>query len=152
MKTYRFQTEMLQHEGMDAAYILFPYSVKQEFDTLGQVKVRAVFDDSVEYRGSLAKMGMAQHCLGVPKKIREQLGKKPGDRLGVTITKDEEPRVVPIPEDLRKELSMNGLEEAFGKLSYTKRKNQVESVLGAKKPETRVSRINAIINALRKSD
>jgi hypothetical protein len=36
----------------------------------GQVKIKAVFDDKVEYRGSLAKMKSECHILGLTQEIR----------------------------------------------------------------------------------
>lgn len=40
MKSYSFQAQIQKHDGMDAAYITFPYDVEQEFGTKGQVKVQ----------------------------------------------------------------------------------------------------------------
>lgn len=122
MKTYNFQAEILKHENMDAAYITFPYNVEEEFGSKGQVKVKAIFEGKIEYRGSLAKMGLDCHCLGITKKIRELLGKRPGDFIQVTLYMDNDPRIVEVPEDLKEELQKNMLKETFIKLSYTKQK------------------------------
>ena len=137
VKTYRFQAEILKHEDMNAAYITFPYDVAEEFGVKGQVKVKAVFDGNIEYRGSLAKMGLDCHCLGMTKEIRGLLGKNPGDVVTVSLHVDNEPRFVDIPEDIKTGLKSSGLDEAFQKLSYTKQKEYVVSIMSAKKLETR---------------
>ncbi|MBP1990999.1 YdeI/OmpD-associated family protein [Paenibacillus eucommiae] len=152
MKVYSFEAEILKHDDMDAAYITFPYDVQKEFGAKGQVKIKAIFDGEVEYRGSLAKMGLDHHCLGITKKVREQLGKRPGDRIQVRLNKDEEARIVEIPADLQEELQAHKLEQAFLKLSYTKQKEMVESIGHAKKAETRLRRISNFINNLRRDE
>ena len=132
MKTYQFQAEIIRHKEMDAAYILFPYSVEEEFGTKGQVKVKAVFDEKVEYRGSLANMKLAFHCLGLTKEVRGALGKQPGEFVDVSIQQDNEPRVVEVPSDFAKVLVENELTEAFGKLSYTNQRILAEGIQNAK--------------------
>ncbi|BBI33744.1 DUF1905 domain-containing protein [Cohnella abietis] len=149
MKIYRYKAEILKHDSMDAAYVTFPYSVEEEFSTKGQVKVKAIFDNTVEYRGSLANMGIGYHCLGITKKIRELIGKQPGDEISVEIQADNEPRIVDIPSDLEIQLQSHELTEVFSRLSYTKRKEYVEAVTSAKKPETRNNRITKVINDLK---
>jgi hypothetical protein len=148
MKVYPFKAEILQHEGINAAYITFPYDVVEEFGMKGQVKVRVLFDEKVEYRGSLVKMGLDYHCLGITKMVREQIGKKPGDTVNVTLYQDNEPRIVEVPEDLMEQLQLHKLEETFLKLSYTKQKELVAGVINSKKSETRNKRILGIVNSL----
>jgi hypothetical protein len=148
LKTYNFEAEMMKHEDMDAAYITFPYKVEEEFGTKGQVKVKVVFDESVEYRGSLAKMGLECHCLGIPQKTRVILRKGPGELVQVNLHKDEESRVVEIPDDLKIKLQQNQVEEAFSSLSYTRQKTIVESIVSSKKAETRTNRIKNVVHTL----
>ncbi len=152
MKTYQFQAEILKVEDMDAAYITFPYNVFEEFGVKGQVKVKAVFDNKIEYRGSLAKMGLDCHCLGMTKKVRSQLGKMPGDVVVVDLKADDEPRIVDVPEDVTMQLKSTGLEESFKRLSYTKQKEYMVSIMSAKKPETRNKRITELMESLKRSE
>ncbi|MBD2871138.1 YdeI/OmpD-associated family protein [Paenibacillus arenilitoris] len=148
MKEYRFQAVIQKHEGMDAAYILFPYNVEEQFGTRGQVKVRAVFDGAAEYRGSLANMGMDAHCLGIPRKLRQQLGKQPGDVVQVLLSEDNEPREVTVPEPFLQELLKHGAWDRYEALSYSSRKKLADSISGAKKPETMAKRMEAAIRSL----
>jgi hypothetical protein len=66
----------------------------------GQVKIKAVFDDKVEYRGSLAKMKSECHILGLTQEIRNKLNKTFGDEVFVSLTEDKEERIVEIAEDI----------------------------------------------------
>ncbi len=148
MKIYEFDAEIKKQHSIDAAFIEFPYDVEKEFGVKGQVKVQATFD-GCEYRGSLAKMGHNCHILGMTQKIRAEIGKKPGDTVHVILKKDDEPRIVEIPEDFKQLLEEN--EQAmsfFDTLSYTNRKEYVQWIASAKKSETHEKRIKDTITML----
>lgn len=99
---YAFEAIIKQNGGINATFVEFPFSVKEAFGKTGQVKIRAVFDRKVEYRGSLAKMGGDCHILGLTKAIREKIGKSFGDSVEVELWEDQEERIVEIPEDVVK--------------------------------------------------
>lgn len=140
MKVYEFEAKILQPEDKVGAYIEFPYNAEAEFGRKGWVRVVATFD-GLEYRGSLANMGMGCHVLIITKKIREELRKQHGDILKVTIVEDFEPRVIEIPEDFNTLLLNNERAKIeFDKFSYTKRKEIVDWINDAKKEETREKR------------
>ncbi len=82
-KQYAFDAVLQKVPDLDAAYVEFPYDVRQEFGQ-GRVKVHATFD-GVPYDGSLVRMGTPGHIIGVLKAIRKQIGKQPGDMVHVTI-------------------------------------------------------------------
>ena len=82
-KTYKFNAMIKKVEGIDGAYIEFPYDVKEEFNK-GRVKVHATFDD-FPYDGSLLRMKNPCHIIGIRKDIREKIGKQAGDVIHVTI-------------------------------------------------------------------
>lgn len=82
-KLYTFNAIIKKVDDMDAAYIDFPYNVKEEFGK-GRVPVTATFD-GVEYNGSLVRMGTKHHIIGIRKNIRAQIGKQAGDQILVTI-------------------------------------------------------------------
>ncbi|MCX7923721.1 MAG: YdeI/OmpD-associated family protein [Clostridia bacterium] len=148
MDIYEFNAVIQKHDGMDAAFIEFPYDVEQEFGTKGQVKVHASFDGH-EYRGSLAKMGYRCHCLGLTQKIRKTIGKNPGDTVHVIIKRDEQPRVVEVPEDFEKLLGENeAANKFFNELSYSNKREYVQWIVSAKRVETRNKRLEDSINKL----
>jgi hypothetical protein len=146
-KEYVFEAQMKQSGTMDAAYIEFPYKVKEEFGTGGQVKVKA-FIDGVEYRGSLAPMGLGSHCLGITKAVRSQAGKHFGDILSIRLWRDTEPRIVEVPEDVQKLLEEQGLSGTFSRLSYSKRRACIAAITGSKRPETREKRVRELVEDL----
>ena len=75
---------------MDAAYIIFPYDIREEFGK-GRVKVHATFD-GVPYDGIIVNMGVKDadgntcYIIGITKAIRKAIGKTFGDTIAVTIT------------------------------------------------------------------
>jgi hypothetical protein len=149
MKTYEFEAVIQKHPELDAAFVEFPYDVEKEFGTKGQVKVVATFD-GYEYRGSLAKMGHPCHRLGLTKQVRAAIGKNPGDTVHIVLKKDEEPRVVEIPDDFGRLLDQHPtVRKYFEGLSYTHRKEYIRWITEAKKQETRDNRLQKAIEMLR---
>jgi Uncharacterized protein conserved in bacteria len=145
----RFEARIYQVEGMNAGYIEFPFSVEELFGTRGQVKVKAIFDGKVEYRGSLANMGRNCHTLGLTIAIRQSLSKNFGETIIVELERDLEVREVSIPDDAQHLLNENPDEKAFfEKLSYTHRKEYINWITSAKREETRAKRLIQFIGKL----
>lgn len=82
-KIYEFEAVIQKVEGIDGAYIDFPYDVRGEF-MKGRVKVHATFN-GVGYDGSLVRMKTVNHIIGLRKDIRALIKKQPGDIIQVTI-------------------------------------------------------------------
>ena len=144
-----FSAPIIQVEGMNAAYVEFPFNVEELFGTRGQVKIKALFDKQVEYRGSLTNMGRNCHTLGLTQEIRSKLGKSFGDLVEVELERDLDVREVVIPDDVRALLNENPEEKAyFEKLSYTHRKEYTNWISSAKKEETRAKRLVSFIEKL----
>lgn len=143
MKTQEIQfTAIIKQNGeMNAAFVEFPFSTEKLFGKKGQVKIKATFDNAVEYRGSLAKMKSDCHILGLTQDIRKQLGKTFGDEVSVSLIEDREERIVEIAEDIAVVFDENSkAKELFDKMSYTHRKEYIRWIEEAKKPETREKR------------
>lgn len=83
-KTYEFEAVIRKVDGIDGAYIEFPFDVRTEFGR-GRVSVDATFDGE-PYRGSLVRMGTPCHIIGIRKDIRVRINKQAGDTVKVTIT------------------------------------------------------------------
>lgn len=144
-----FVATIVQHEGMNAGYIEFPFSVAEIFGTRGMVKVKAMFDVKVEYRGIMSNMGTGCHILILTQEVRRKLGKSFGDSVSVEIVQDLEKREVVVPEDVQAVLDENSDERAFfEKLSYTHRKEYINWIISAKKAETRTSRMVSFLEKL----
>jgi uncharacterized protein YdeI (YjbR/CyaY-like superfamily) len=87
--------------------------------------------------------------IGILKAIRTQLHKAVGEEVHVTLERDDGPREVDVPEDLAKALEVAGVAEAFGALSFTRRREITTGVAAAKRPETRQRRIEAAVQELK---
>lgn len=101
------------------------------------------------YRSTVASMG-GRFMVGVSAENRAAAGVRAGDEIDVDLEPDTEPREVTVPDDLAEALA--GEEDArrfFESLSYSKKRWFVESVTGAKKPETRKRRVEQAVTMLR---
>jgi len=150
MEKLSFDAEILDAEiGIDAAYVKIPFDVKAGLGSL-RPKVKATFDRKVIYRGLLVRMQTPFHMLLLRKDVRAELGKKIGDIIHVEIELDIEPRVVEIPDLLQKELDKDPeFKQFFEKLSFTHQKEYVNFITEAKKEETRIRRIDKVLQMLR---
>lgn len=86
-RRYEFRAILHKNPDMDAAYIEFPWDVRQAF-AKDRVAVHATFD-GYPYDGQLVRMGTACHIIGVRRDIRLLIGKGPGDEIFVTIRERE---------------------------------------------------------------
>ncbi|MGA2094729.1 MAG: YdeI/OmpD-associated family protein [Candidatus Acidiferrum sp.] len=147
MKKYKFKAKIEASDG-GGAYVLFPYDTETEFATRGRVPVKATFN-GLSYTGSLMKYDKPLHVLGMPKAIRDQTGKGPGDTVEVVVWKDEAVRTVEVPAPFEKLMKKEGLLPVFEKLSYTHRKEYCRWIAEAKKEETRLKRLEKAIEMLK---
>ena len=86
-KIYEFDAVIRKVDGIDGAYIEFPYDVKKEFGK-GRVKVKAAFDGELNL-GSLVRMKTPGHIIGLRKDIRTKINKQAGDVVHVVIQERE---------------------------------------------------------------
>jgi len=147
MKKYKFKAEIQAGDG-GGAFVLFPFDVQKEFGTNGKIPIEVTFDGAPD-RSALIRYGYPQHLAGVPKAIREKIGKQPGDHVEVVLWKDETPRTVEIPEAFAKRLEKEKLLAFFEALSHTHRKEYVRWISEAKKEETRKARFEKAIVMLK---
>jgi bifunctional DNA-binding transcriptional regulator/antitoxin component of YhaV-PrlF toxin-antitoxin module len=89
-KTYKFEAEIKKVPGIDGAYVVFPYDIRQEFG-MGRVKVHVLFDGE-PYVGSIVNMGVKNedgsicYIIGILKEIRKKIYKQAGDTVEVIVT------------------------------------------------------------------
>jgi hypothetical protein len=147
-KVYEFKSIIKAHEGIDGAYLEFPYNVKEEFGTSGIVKVIATFNDE-EYRGVLIKMSAPCHIIGITQALRAKINKQPGDEITVTIKKDTENKVNEMPENFETSLEQNKQAQDFFQTLTVSQKNRfIDFIASAKKKETADTRVAKVINML----
>ena len=115
--------------------MVVPDEVARSFGSDRRMPVRASFN-GVPYRGSMVSWsGMA--CIGVTKAIMAEAGVSMGDELDV------------VPDDLDAILrKRKDLREAWDRMSFSHRREYVNAIAEAKKPETRQRRVAKTIQAL----
>ena len=104
--------------------------------------------NGVGYRSTIAVYG-GKFYLPTRKEIRDAAKLAPGRRAHVTLEADTAARTVAVPSDLARALASAKLRATFEALSFTRRREHVESVTGAKRPETRVARVAKVVASLR---
>ena len=118
-----FSAEIQQHQDINAAFINFPFDTVELFGKKGQVKVKVILDNKIEYRSSLANMGGGCHRLGLTQAIRKELGKTFGDIVDIKLWEDKEERIVVVHNDVKELLNQNEkAKEIYEKMSYTHKK------------------------------
>ena len=146
MPDLRFECRL--ESDQEACFIRVPPEV---LTTLGQRK-RApvkVTINAYTYRTTIAVYG-GKSYIGVRREVREAAGVEAGDGLTVGLEYDSELRMVDLPEALRVALEADAkASAAFDKLSYTRKKEFVDWVTGAKKAETLQRRLGQAIKMLR---
>ena len=141
---FEFDSEIKQLEGkIKWSVFYFPYSAAEHFGTKGSIPVCIMVDGhSFDHTLLPSKIG---HYLVYNEFIKRAVGKSIGDTVHVALEKDTKKREIVIPADIEKALKDSGVLERFqSQPDYFKREliNHIET---AKKEETRVNRINAII-------
>lgn len=143
----KFAAKILSN-GNGGMYVIVPFDVEKEYGKK-RVKIIAKIESEI-YRGLLVRMGSPDHILLMRKDIREKIGKTEGDTVLVEVEEDTEPRVVIVPKELKKLLDQNPKVKAFYKtLSYTHQKEYVQWIEGAKREETRIRRLNKVIELMK---
>ena len=90
MNTYEFGARIEPVTDTGGSFVRVPIDIRKVFGK-GHVKVHATFNN-VPYNGSVVNMGVKNadgsicYILGMPKAIRQQLHKQPGDWVHITLT------------------------------------------------------------------
>ena len=144
----RFRALVRRDEGSEVCAIDIPFDVEKTFGSRGRVPVRGALNGA-PYRSSVFRMGGDCHFMVVNRQMREASNVRGGETVPVTMERDTEPRVIEPPADFARALKSNKEARAtWDKLSYTHRREHVEHIEGAKKPETRARRIEKSIELL----
>lgn len=137
-----FEARLERPEGIGTwTFLTVPFSVPEEFGVKGQVKVKGTVN-GVPVVGSLMPHGDGRHFLVVKQEVRDQAGVSAGDSVQVTLERDTAERTVSVPADFADALARSP--EAgvvFEGFSYSHKKEYVDWIESAKRPETRQARI-----------
>jgi hypothetical protein len=140
MKTKTFKVT-LQRDGATCA-VPVPFDPKEVFG-----KARApvsVTLNGYTFRSTIFNMN-GERFLPLRKSHREAAGLEGNETLPVTLTLDEAPREVEVPKDLETALKAARIWEAWTAQSFTHKREHVEAIEQAKKPETRLRRIEKAV-------
>ena len=142
----RFRALVERGEGSVCA-INIDFDVEKAFGKRGRIPVRGTLNGA-PFRGSLFPMGGC-HFMVVNRHLRAAAGVSGGETVPVLMERDDEPRTIDPPTDFARALKSNrDAQAAWDKLSYTHRREHVEHVEEARKPETRQRRIEKSIELL----
>jgi bifunctional DNA-binding transcriptional regulator/antitoxin component of YhaV-PrlF toxin-antitoxin module len=143
-----FQTLLEKHENSEATGIYIPFDVEKIFGAK-RVPVRGTINGA-EFRSTVMRMN-GRFMMAVPQKLRDAANAKGGDTIEVVIERDTQERIIEPTEDLAKALNENSdAKTIWEKLSFTHKKEYVLAIENAKKPETRIRRIEKTIEELLK--
>ena len=127
-------------------YIPLTFDPKPVFGKLrAPVKVTL---NGYTFRSTIAAMG-GPPCIPFRRSHREAAGLEGNETLNVRLDLDTEARTVKPPADLVKALKAASLWERWQELSYSHQREHAESIEEAKKPETRVRRIERAVETIR---
>jgi hypothetical protein len=144
----RFRALVERKEGGEVCAVTIPFDVEKTFGARARVPVRGTLNGA-PFRSSLFRMGGDCHFMVVNRQMRESASVSGGETVPVTMERDAEPRVITPPDDFARALKGNkDARAAWDKLSFTHRREHVEHIEDAKKPETRRRRIEKSIQFL----
>ena len=144
----KFRALVEHEEGREVCSIHVPFDVEKTFGTRGRVPVRGTVNGT-PFRSSLFNMGGGGHFFVVNRKMREAAGDRGGETVPVVLERDNEERTVTPPADFARALKANKEARAtWDALSYTHRREHVEHIEDARKPETRRRRVEKSVALL----
>ncbi len=137
----------LERRGPAGAFILTDDQVAALADGAKAFPVRVEIGDKVVAL-RLARMG-GENLVGLSKAARAEAGVEIGDRVWVSIARDDGERTIEVPGDLAAALAASpSAADAFAALAPSHRKEHVRWVEDAKRAQTRADRIAKVIEQL----
>ncbi|MGC2639356.1 MAG: YdeI/OmpD-associated family protein [Acidobacteriaceae bacterium] len=125
-----------------------PFSVEQTWGTRARVAVRGTVN-GFPFRSSLMPRGGGVFYMAFTRAMQEGAKARAGDTVSVVMEPDSAPRTVEVPAYLKEALKAAPAKgHAFAALSYSHKKEYVDWIAQAKKPETRAARIEKMLHGL----
>ena len=141
----RFEA-VLQKRGAGTV-VEVPFDIELVFG-----RVRAPVRGTVNgapFRSTIMRYG-GTYYLGLNKELRTAANAEAGDKVTVELKRDDAPREVDVPSNLRATLAAApDARAAFEQLSYTHRKEYVRWIEEARREETRRRRVERVVEMLR---
>jgi hypothetical protein len=137
----RFETAIATADG--GTFIPVPLDVPAVFGRV-RAPVRVTLGGHT-WRSTVMRYG-SDYMLPLSRRNREAAGVRAGDVVAVVLESDAEPRTVAVPADLAAALEVvPGARAAFDGRSFSHRREWVEWVTEAKRPETRERRVRGVV-------
>lgn len=150
MKSFSFLSEIRKGTEYNGwAYVMVPDNIIKRFIGRRRVPVCGKLDEA-EFRTSLYQDKNLNGYLFVSRPILQKIKKKTGDLVLVSFSEDMQPREVKLPVDMEKAFEQTNVLEKYQIMAYSHKKEIIEWVESAKKPETRQNRIVKAILMLEK--
>ena len=143
-------TVQLERVGRTATMFKVPFDLKEAFGRARPPVVVTIRGHS--WRTTPGVYGGIGHIV-VNREVKAATGIDAPERVQVTMDVDTAPRRVTVPKDLRAALADDvAAKQAFSKLSYTHRREYVDWVEEAKRPETRARRLEKFVAMLKRGE
>ncbi len=134
---------MLTAKGPAGAwtFLPIPFDVQAVFGSNARVAVTGTIN-GFAFRNSLLPEGDGTHAMMVGKDLQAGAQAKAGDRVHVVMRRDDEERIVEVPEDFTTAMA-DSLKAGsfFAGLTPSQKKEYVDWIVSAKQTSTRQSRI-----------
>lgn len=131
-------------------FLVLPAEASAKLPTRGMVAVEGRFQGQ-PLRATLEPDGRASHWLKVPRALRDAAGVAVGDRVSLEFAPSTEVPEPTLPADLRRTLAAAGAEVARQKwaaLTPAARRDWIQWITSARKPETRERRLASTCDML----
>ncbi len=122
-------------------HMAVPFDVERTFGSKARVPVAGTINGH-PFRTSIMPNGDGTHYMAITKEMQAGAKARAGETVQVVMAVDTQTRTVEVPEDLTAALANHPeLEKAFAAFAYSHRKEFVDWIIQAKRPETRARRI-----------
>lgn len=140
---HKFETEVCRKGYITFAWI--PEKVSRVFTKKGHIPVKGFIKD-IAFKGMLGPRQGGLHILYLNADLRKSAQINVGDFIEIKLDYDPESRAMEIPEDLELIMSENReVWQRFLGFSQARRNELLKYLATAKRPETRLKRIEKII-------
>lgn len=136
-------------EGAGWTMMHAPPEVCAQLGTKARVAVKGTIN-GFAFRSSLFPNWDGSFHMMVNKTLRDGAGAQQGDLVRVALERDEAPRTVEVPAELRAALDRDAEASArFEKMSLSHKREYADWIADAKRPETRQRRVEKAIGMIR---
>ncbi|TGE22426.1 DUF1905 domain-containing protein [Hymenobacter aquaticus] len=143
----RFAATLELDDTDGGVQVLIPFAPGEAFQQKPPFHVRGTID-GFPFRLTLVQNKDGEYMLPVGKQIRRAIDKTWGLPVDVVLQLDTEEASFELPEDLERALAQSGWRTKFDQLPYPYRREYVQWIERAKKPETRMRRIKESVELI----